>query len=356
MKRHLLCTITLMLTATAAAARGDEILLGRIPISGVEVRGVSECQVHYTMAGRLSTRPIDRVILHLDAMPALKTAESAAADGRLDDAMKQLDEAYAQASEPWHKTWIHYRRTRLLDAAQRYTPACESWATLLLTSVDACWLDAMPACQPDRPDAASRDAALVQLRKALDQSQPDSVAAEMLDEAMRTITNLETSERYEIGQAPAEQETPAEPGAAPSAEQPTEKPTPPAGRGDVADEIDDLIEAGRAREARQQIEQWVADTRSYPLDRLLYQYGQVLAAANPRDAAVRFMQCAILFAGSSYAPPSLFEAARLYAGPLADPATARRLLERARSAADPDQHAALLEQIDIALAELNSRR
>ncbi|MCC6909907.1 MAG: hypothetical protein IT430_18385 [Phycisphaerales bacterium] len=349
---HRLCTITLMLTAVASSARGDEILLGRIPISGVEVRGVTECEVHYTMAGRLSTRPIDRVILHLDAMPALQKAETAAAEGRLDEAMNHFDEAYAQASEPWHKTWVHYRRTRLLDAAGRYTPACQAWATLLLTSVDACWLDAMPASRPDRPDAATRDAALVQLRKALEQAQPDSVAAEMLDETVRIISNLETSERYQTGEAPEEVQAPAEPDAA----QPIERPAPPAGSGDVADEIDGLIEAGRTREARRQIEQWVADTKSYPLDRLLYQYGQVLAASSPRDAAVRFMQCAILFAGSSSAPPSLFEAARLYAGPLDDAATARRLLERARAAADPDHHAALLEQIDIALAELNSRR
>lgn len=341
-----LCTLPL---------RGDEILLGRIPLSGVVVRGVKDCQVQYTMAGRPTDRPIDRVILHLDAMPALEKAETAAAGQQLDEAMRLLDEAMKQAREPWQKTWVHYRRTRLLADAGRYTPACKAWATLLLTSVDSCWLDTMPTCKPDRPDEATKNAALEQLRKALDQAEPESVNHDMIDLAIRTISNLETSEAYQASEAPAPRDAPVE--------EPAERDVPvvsgpqPLAAHAEADAIDALLDAGRVRDARSQIERWVANTQQYPIDRLLYQYGRALSAGNePRDAAVRFMQCAILFSESRYAAPSLFEAARLYAGPLGDVAVARRLLERARSTVDATDRAELVEKINAAIAELNARR
>ncbi|GEM_PF-4915686 len=351
---RLQCAILVALSTALGTPplRGDEILLGRIPLSGVAVRGVNDCQVQYTMSGRPTTRPIDRVILHLDAMPALEKAEAAAAGQQIDEAMRLLDEAMKQASEPWQKTWVHYRRTRLLTDAARYTPACKAWATLLLTSVDSCWLDAMPTCKPDQPDEATRNAALDQLRKALDQAEPESVNHDMIDLAIRTISNLETSEVYRVAEVESPDEAPAKSSEVPAVDNPEPQATPTA-----ADEIDVLLDAGRVRDARSEIERWVANTQQYPIDRLLYQYGRALSAGNePRDAAVRFMQCAILFGESRYAAPSLFEAARLYAGPLGDVAVARRLLERARSTADATDRAELVEKINAAIAELNARR
>lgn len=338
----------------AASARGDEVLLGRIPISSVIVRGVDGCNVIYTMAGNLTNRPVDRVILHLDAMPALQKAEDAAAEQHLDEAMTQLDAALKQASEPWQKSWVHYRRTRILNDAGHYTPACGSWATLLLTSIEPCWVDVMPACKPDHPDEATKIAVLAQLNKALDQSEEESVARDMIDLAIRTISDIDTSEAAPAVEVPADENV--APSAAPKDDEIIAKPHASATH-TIADEIDAMLAAGRTDEARREIEKWVANTRQYPLERLLYQYGQVLAAqGKPRDAAVRFMQCAILFSDSSLAAPSLFETARLYAGPLNEVPTARRLLERAQSAADPDAQAELIQNVKIALAELNNRR
>ena len=339
---------------TVAATHADEVLLGRIPISGVTVRGVEGCEVIYTMSGSPTNRPADRVILHLDAMPALERAEVAAAEQRPDEAMTLLDEALGQAREPWQKLWVNYRRTRLLTSAGRYTQACGSWATLLLTSVDPCWVDAMPACPPDHPDEATKSTTLAQLNKALAQFKEESVASDMIALAIRTISDLDTSKAAPTGEAPAEEDV--SPGEAPGNDESPATPQAAATR-TIADDIDAMLAAGRTDHARQEIEKWVADTRQYPLDRLLYQYGRVLAAqGKPRDAAVRFMQCAILYGESSFAAASLFETARLYAGPLSDPAAARSLLQRAGSAADPDRQADLLEKIRAALAELGHRK
>lgn len=335
------------------ALRADEIMLGRIPLSGVTVRGIDNCQVLYTLSGALSNRPIDRVVLHLDAMPALERAETAAAEQRLDEAMALLDEAMRQASEPWQKSWIHYRRLRLLNDAGLYTRACGAWATLLITSLDPCWVDTMPTCEPDRPDEATAEAALVQLRKALEVSQANAVARDMVDLAIRTISNIELVEEDAAPVAPAPDASESERGG--EVEAPAEV-TPAAPR-TIADDIDDLIKAGNARDARREIEKWVADTKKYPLDRLLHQYGRVLAAdKQSKDAAVRFMQCAILYPDSPHAAASLFETARLYAGPLGDVATARRLLDRAQATAIATNQGEVLESVRTALAELGNRR
>lgn len=351
--KRLILTFALSWT-TSPAAHADEVLLGRIPIAGVTVRGVEGCEVIYTMSGNLTNRPADRVILHLDAMPALQKAEDAAARQHPDEAMAQLDAALKQASEPWQKLWVHYRRTRILNDAGRYTHACTSWATLLLTSIEPCWVDAMPACAPDHPDEAMKIAALAQLNKALAQFKDESVARDMIDLAIRTISDLDTSEAAPAVDAPAQEN--AEPTEPSTADETTATPRA-AESHTIADDIDAMLAGGRTDEARREIEKWIANTRQYPLDRLLYQYGRVLAAqGKSRDGAVRLMQSAILFPDGSFAAASLFETARLYAGPLNDVMTARRLLERAQSAADPDRQTELLVNIRTALTELGARK
>ena len=342
--------------ACSSPARADEIVISGIPLSGVIVRGLDGCEVQYSMAGRPNARAVDRLTLHLDAMPALERAEAQAAQGNLEEALTLLDEAGTQATQPWHKTWVHYRRTRLLDGAGRYTLACRAWATLLLTSTDACWAEAMPTSPPDRPGKAEAEQALSQLRLARAKAKDDSLAADLLDAAIESISKIEAAEA-----APRPDPQPPPQGEDRGEAEESREPAAPAPRvvigPAIADEIDRLLNADQLSEARREIEVLVAEPKQYPLDRLLHQYGRVLAMqSQPRDAAVRFMQCAILFAQGPHAASSLFETARLYAGPLNESVAARRLLDRAQSLAAANGESRLVERIQAALAELNSRR
>ncbi len=337
------------LLTCAAPVFADEIVISGIPLPGVAVRGVAGCEVQYTLAGRMHSRPAASTIIHLDDVPALASAEAQAKEGNLDAALVLLDQGATQASKPWQKDWLHYRRTRLLDAAGRYTQACHAWATLLLTATEPCWLEAMPTAAPDRADEAVAESALAQLRHARAQAGEDAVAVEVIDAAIEAISK---AQRGEIASAPVE--TPA-----PRAreESPAARRAPIVAGPAVAEEIDRLLEGRQFAEARREIERLVAAPGTYPLDRLLHQYGRVLAAqGQTRDAAVRFMQGAILFASGPHAASSLFETARLYAGPLGDRAAARRLLDRAASLAASNGEDELAVRIDAALAELNSRR
>lgn len=337
-----------------APAHADEIVISGIPLTGVVVRGVDGCEVQYTMAGRINARSIDRIVLHLVDVPALAKAEAQAAQGNLDEALRLLDEAAEQAKHPWHKTWIHYRRTRLLDAAGRYTQACYTWATLLLTGVEPCWAEAMPTSPPDRADPQTHAQALAQLHKARAGAVEGSIAAGLLETAIEALSKIDAAG---APQPPSDADGRAD---GPAGDVPREsrgiKPrvaaAPP-----LADEIDRMLDAGQAPAARREIEALVAEPGAYPLDRLLFQYGRVLAMqSQARDAAVRFMQCAILFAQGPHAASSLFETARLYAGPFADAPTARRLLDRAANLAAAGGDDRLSQRIQTALAELNTRR
>lgn len=350
------------LSALSVAAAGpglaDEIVISGIPLTGVVVRGVERCEVQYTMAGRLTARSIDRIALHLDDVPALGKAEARAALGDLDQAMTLLDEAASQAKHPWHRTWIHYRRTRLLDAAGRYTQACHAWATLLLTGAEPCWADSMPTCPPDQPDPQTHAQALAQLRRARESAGEGSIAAGLLDSALESLAMIKPADAARQPRPDPDGQTDDPQREAPQDQRQARPPSRVIAAGPpLADEIDRMLDAGQAVVARREIEMLVAAPGGYPLDRLLHQYGRVLAMqGQPRDAAVRFMQCAILFEQGPHAASSLFETARLYAGPLADGRTARRLLDRAAHLAAARGEDVLVERINAALAELNSRR
>lgn len=342
--------------ALSGPARADEIIISGIPLPNVTVRGLDGCEVQYAMNGRAQSREVARSILHLDDVPALAQAEAEAARGDLARALSLLDEAATQAIKPWQRTWLHYRRTRLLDAAGRYTQACHAWATLLLTTTEPCWLEALPTCPPDRADKAVVEPALAQLRQARTEAGEDAVAVEVINAAIEAI---DKAQRGEIAPAPIEAPAPRgeDESAAAPAGAPKARETPAAAGPAIADEIDRRLDGQQFAEARREIERLVAAPGTYPLDRLLFQYGRVLAAqGQTRDAVVRYMQCAILFAQGPHAASSLFEAARLYAGPLGDRAAARRLLDRAASIAAAIGESGLVERIDAALAELNSRR
>jgi tetratricopeptide (TPR) repeat protein len=106
----------------------------------------------------------------------------------------------------------------------------------------------------------------------------------------------------------------------------------PPGRDDFG--IEAMIAKKEFKEARRIVERLVAQTGNYPLDRLLYQYGRILNADGEYlDAAVRFMQCAILFPDDNYAAACLLETARLHAGPLKDHEIAKRLFTKSRDLA-----------------------
>jgi hypothetical protein len=127
---------------------------------------------------------------------------------------------------------------------------------------------------------------------------------------------------------------------------------------DSADAMTALIEAGRTGEALAICQRLAPRPGPRSLSRFLYQYGRCLEAEDrPRDAALMYMRCAILYDQSAWAAPSLIATAEIYRREFKTPATARRLLTRAiefATSRDQQEHVEAAQTLLDALEEPSS--
>jgi tetratricopeptide (TPR) repeat protein len=122
---------------------------------------------------------------------------------------------------------------------------------------------------------------------------------------------------------------------------------------DTRDAIEALLADGRSAEALAICERLAADPGDRGMSRYLSQYGRALAyEGRPRDAAVMFLRCAILYDGSRHAASSLIDAAIIHRDVFDDPAAARRLLKRAVTIADAQGDADALRRARELLPQL----
>lgn len=363
------------------AGRGsaDEIRIGSIPITGIEVRDITPRGVSYLFQGQPQTRALDGLRLHLDAIPQVKEAEDAVDRGETTAALALLTVGLELADDPVSRRWILFRRMIILDDAGRFTEAAGEWATLYLDSRDAGWARYAPVSPDDTPIKSVAQATYERLEEASEVNASTNLRSTLRDllervDAIRATAPLiapavpEESERQTDDPSPdAIEPTDATPDVSPTETEsesksanpirPTRTETTESSDGrsaSIADRIDRALELGEYDEAERLIRDYVERPRRYPLDRLLYQYGQLLEAQNDTmECLRRYMQCAILYPESHESIRALARAARVYGVRKQAPDIARRLLELAESRAKTlDDHAGL-SMIERTRAELN---
>lgn len=98
--------------------------------------------------------------------------------------------------------------------------------------------------------------------------------------------------------------------------------------------IDELLDSDRADQALAICNRLAGDPGPRDLARFLYQHGRAFAATQQPDAAaLRFTRAALLFPESAYTPRCFIQTAIVYRDVYDKPRTARRLLDRAMTAA-----------------------
>jgi predicted Zn-dependent protease len=136
--------------------------------------------------------------------------------------------------------------------------------------------------------------------------------------------------------------------------EPLVPPRPPVG--DSAEAIDALLAAGRSAEALAVCRRVAEHPGNRSLSRFLHQYGRcLLAEEEPRDAAVMFTRCVVLYPSSPAATMSLIETAAIYIELFENPESARRLLQRAADSAAAQERDDLVAQAREALDALDGK-
>ncbi len=387
-----LCVVLAILCA-ASIASADAITFrgSTIPLRGVTVQAIRAGDVFYLdRNNRQARRGLDEISqLGFDEIPQLDQAEKALADSDHDAALRLFLQALMTADSTVQRLWIHMRLSRVHDFRDEYVPAAGHAAAAMMLEPNAYWRILEPTCQPIEPtypqaveaDDLLREAArqvtdgtlqqtlarmrevVLPIRKRLgDQYNGPPIAhgstwsgfSRKQIEAgtiLRDTSNAIADEKPEPVATPkAEYATDADdaqtdskqPDAAFDAPSVSRRPdTGPARVVDTeasdkaADEIDDLLEAGEYAAAVNRCEAAARDAGDRDIARLLYQWGKALAGAGkPRDAAVMYTRCAVLFRGTEYGLESLIETAMLYRTEFRQMATSHRLLRRAIELAD----------------------
>jgi hypothetical protein len=353
--------------ALAAAARADTITLGgsTIPMRGCTVQDLRSGRLLFLDArGRRQWRELDDVAaIGFEGLPALDEAEARLARGEKDVGLIKMLQALLDADDEPEQVWIHARLARVHDARSEYVQAAGHAAAVFLLRDEPYWRVLEPIRPPEKVDYPAARESIDRLRSAqrsvrrhelqaviermIAVVEPRFAAAKAaygdapLPTAL-TVSGIPVESirrgRLDAGTAPiptpaepappkAAPKTPAREGPGPRPDAP--RPTRVTGR-DAPDAIDARLDAGRTAEALAMCERVARRPGPRPLDRFLHQYGRALAAeGRPRDAAVMFMRCAVLYESSPFAAPSLAETARIYRDHYGDEATARRLRARA---------------------------
>lgn len=397
--------------AVAAACAADTVTLrgSSIPIRELHIQSIRAGEVYYLdRSGRPERAPLDDISrLGFDALPKLDTAEDALAKGERDQALNLLLQALLEAEQPIHRLWVHARLSRLHDVRGEYVPAAGHAAAVMMLEPSAFWRLLEPTCQPVEPTYAQaveagellREAARQvtdgTLRQAIDRMrqvvQPirqrlaeqyngppiaqgstwsgfarrriadgtiltDETAHTDGDDAAETVmaAPIEPTDDSDVAVESARGESDAA-GADNSPAAPTR--VVDTERADkLADDIDALLEAGDFAQALNMCESAGEQAAERDVARLLHQWGLALHGVDrQRDASIMFTRCAVLFPGTEHGLHCLIETAMLYKSVYRQPATSRRLLQRAVDQAQMQGREAIANRAREMMRDLGGR-
>lgn len=381
-RRARLIGVLLLLLAGPAAVQADTITLrgSSIGMRGVVIEDVRSGRVFYRdQRGRRHWRELDEVdTIGFDDLPALDRAETQFGDGDTDAALASMLQALVSTDDELRRLWVHVRLLRLHVAREETVAAASHFASVAQLREDPWWR----FVEPNAPMTTTRLAVTAEAERRLDAAARTVETAELravvcrLRERLRPVHEAakknggsaptgETYSGYTLdairagvnGSTPAPGEattaarsaSPAPRPAVPAPDAKTPPPRPSAGSatrddppsprstaarssasGDSLDALEALFDAGDTAGAIAACERIAADPGRRSLSRFLYQYGRALLLDDrPRDAAVMFLRCALLYEDDDEAAPSLIAAAWIHLDRLDRPRAARRLLDRA---------------------------
>jgi hypothetical protein len=318
-----------------------------IPLRGCQIVAIQKGRVTYTDArGQRLQRNLDQISqLGFAGLESLDRAEEAITAGDYPQGTRWLLKAMLEATSDMQRLWLHARLARVHELQGQFVAAAGHVARLLVLDDGTNWLVLEPTSEADAPSPATlREAydALVQADRRVRQPQ----LAEVIDRLMTKVEPLWAALPPGTASGPAtisgltRQQildafsSEAAPDSTSLIEAPIDAPSLPAADDD-AESLDALLEARRFTEALALCERLEAAPDDRSLSRFLYQYGRALLGVDrPRDAAIMFMRCAILYPRSTFAVDCLIDAAIVHRDLVGDRAAARRLLEHAAVVAE----------------------
>jgi tetratricopeptide (TPR) repeat protein len=364
------------------SARADSVqLVGeREALTNARIVTITSGAVSFAdAAGRLHVEPIGRIArLGWDDLPeseraheAIASRDHAAARTLLMQGLASLDEASPRAQ----RIWLRAQLALAHAALQEHVQAVGHAAVVFTLDDHEAWADLVPEGRMSAPPFAAAAEALGNLQSADETVRSPQLRARLdlwlvtvraMHERLarhhdgppfepgRTLSGVPIDQlRKPVAQPEGSRpKTPRQ--SAPGVDSSTGETVPPNRAGETVDSIDRLIQAGRFAEAVDACASAARRPDERSLSRLLHQYGRALeGAGRPRDAAVMYMRCAILYADSTEAPAALVATAAIYKATYDDPATARRLLERAIADLQHRDDAEMLTKAQAAIRALD---
>lgn len=374
--RTWLLIISIVSVMLALPVMGDRVELASGVHDNVTIQAIRGGQLYFQDArsGFVSAEVAAIRTIAFTGLPEFDLGERAFLRGDMNDALAPFLRAYFTTTSEPARLWMHARLARIHRERGELVEAAGHLAQLWLIDPAPAWVALAPETGAEFPSAGF--ASIVEARRALERlvrRELDPAVKGVVDRLVERVESLyAAASSANAGPEPREGSTlsgyarteiarpdwrPADPSsAAPggatdpsrsseagSAPLPTPAPVPVPAPGraennadgaESAGAIEALLEVGSFREALDRCERAARAPGNRDLARFLHQYGRALTGAGkPRDAAVRFMQCAVLYDDSVYAPASLLETARIHRDTFNQPETADRLLERAASLA-----------------------
>jgi len=400
----------------AAHAVADSITLrgSTIPLRDVTVLQIRNGELYYRdHNGRPMQRGLDEIdSIGFDGLPKLDRAERAFDAGESDRALEAMLQALLNAENDLQRLWLHARLSRVHNVGGEYVQAASHAAATMLIEPSPYWRVLEPTCEPREASFAAVREADELLREALQTISNGTLRTTL--ERMRSVVQplrrqlereydgppiadgstwsgytkiaIERGELFgdETEEAPAsardDADAPAESQTRHASQEPSiaepaddaEAAAERASQGEPqpvrtdprtedngestaisADEIDALLNEGEYKEALQRCEQAATNVADRNVGKLLLQWGRALNGVDrPRDAAVKFTECAVLFNGTASGVEALIETANIYDRVYRKPTTSRRLLRRAIERAELQGRAALASRAREALSAL----
>ena len=374
------------------AAEADTVTLrgSTIPLRNCQIRDIKAGRVYFVDGrGRRQYRELDEIqALGFEGLPELAAAERLIAAGDLDAAEPRLLEAMLNAEGDLPRLWVRVRLAKTHGLRGEYVQAAGHAAAAFLLDEDSYWRHLEPIGEPNRPGYPAAREAMESLREARRKVTNHDLAA-VVDRLIArigpihreleaaydgpaikprsTLSGVSIEEiRRGIERSTDRPDRAGQPRREPADEKPSAPPAlgprqprvpQPGASGESAETIDALIEAHRTAEALALCQRLAREPGPRSLSRFLFQYGRCLAAeGRPRDAAVMFMRCAVLFESSEYAAPSLVETAVIYRDTYGPATATRRLLQHAADLASRRGQTDVVDRANGLLAAVSGRR
>jgi len=392
-------------SAIASPAHADSVTLSgtTIPIRDCAVLDIRSGRVHYRGGnGRRHMRELDAVsMLSFDDLPELDEAELSYHSGDTDAAIHGLLRALLRADREVERLWVRVRLARVHDERGEYVQAAGHAVAIMLMREEAHWTSLEPTATPDDPgypathetwtlltEAQARirlrslRPVVQRLSKTIEpiharavhawtgpEIPPDATrsgwpvdrirAGDFKEPAYPRITTPRSSQKASSRDSRRRATDDERGGHEGGDEWGFDAPRGASGKYAAMDApaaLETLLREERFAEALERCERVAGSPGERRLGLFLYQHGRALVGVGrPRDAAIMFMRCAILYESSVAAAPSLLETARIYRDFYRNDATARRLVEQAKRVATAKGRAAV-EKNGNALLETLARQ